>query len=478
MLAQYNFPYPVLLIDDEPEILRLTRMTLEGEGIDNIVTMDDSRQVLPYLTRERVSVIVVDLMMPYISGLELLQEIVTEYPATPVIIMTALDEVETAVECLKAGAFDYLLKPVEPNSLISAVGKAVKMNSLQHEISSLKNYLLTDHLEHADAFGEIITRSKKMRAIFQYTEVIAPSRQSILITGETGTGKELIARAIHKLSRVTGEFIALNAAGLDDTMFSDTLFGHKKGAFTGADQKRDGLIARAAGGTLFLDEIGDLSPLSQVKLLRLLQEEEYYQLGSDVLQASDARIIVATNHELEKLMAEGKFRKDLYYRLCTYHISLPPLRERLEDIPLLLNHFIGEAAQSFAKPKPVPSPEVAELLASLHLQGNIREFQAMVFNAVARHRSGVLSFRHFPAIQQVLPLKPPAVTVRDEVDPLFALFGKFPTIEEMEDYLIARAFKLTQGKSGTAAALLGISRQGLHKRIRPDRLEKQRRREG
>lgn len=469
MQTQNSFPAPILLVDDEPEILRLTRMTLESEGMHNILTMEDSRQVLPLLAREKVAAVVLDLMMPYLSGIELLQGIVDEFPDTPVIVMTALDEVETAVECLKRGAFDYLLKPVEPNSLIAAVGKAVKMNSLQHEISSLKSYLLTDHLAHAEAFREIITCSKKMRAIFQYAEVIAQSRQTILIAGETGTGKELMANAIHTLSGVSGEFVPLNVAGLDDVMFSDTLFGHKKGAFTGAEQPRDGLISRAAGGTLFLDEIGDLSPLSQIKLLRLLQEEEYYPLGSDLLKSSKARVIVATNHDLEKLMAEGKFRKDLYYRLCAYQINLPPLRERLEDIPLLLDHFIGAAAKSFNKAKPIPSTEVADLLASMHFPGNVRELQAMVYDAVARHTSGVLSYNHFPTILRAIPafLLPTPDATGEEPDPLCVLFGKFPTIEEAEDYLIARALQLSHGKTSAAAALLGISRQGLHKRIRP-----------
>jgi DNA-binding NtrC family response regulator len=473
MPSQNSSHNPILLVDDEPEILRLTKMTLEGEGIDNVLTFEDSRKVLPFLAQERPSVVVLDLMMPQLSGLELLQGIVTEFPGVPVIVMTALDEVETAVDCLKTGAFDYLLKPVEANALIAAVRKALKLSFLQQENSSLKSYLLSDHLEHADAFKEIITCSKKMRAIFQYAEVIAPSRQSILITGETGTGKELMAHAIHTLSGISGEFVALNVAGLDDTMFSDTLFGHKKGAFSGADQTRDGLISKAAGGTLFLDEIGDLSQLSQVKLLRLLQEQEYYPLGSDFLKTSNARIIVATNHDLDKLMSEGNFRKDLYYRLCAYQIHMPPLRERLEDIPLLLNHFIGEAAISFSKPKPFPSPEVAGLLTSLHYPGNIRELQAMVFDAVARHNAGVLSYNHFPTMLRAMPIswKPSTAAVHEEPDPLSILFGKFPTIEEAEDYLIERALKLTQGKTGAAASLLGISRQGLHKKIKPPKFK-------
>ena len=468
MKSQNISAAPILLVDDESEILQLTKMTLESEGIYNILTMDDSRQVLPFLAKEKASVIILDLMMPYLSGLELLQRISSEFPDIPVIIITAMNEVETAVECLKTGAFDYLVKPVEPNSLVSCVRKALKLSFLQNENLSLKNYLLSDRLEHTDAFKEIVTCSKKMRAIFQYTEVISPSRQTILVTGETGTGKELMAKIIHKLSGLSGEFVAVNVAGLDDIMFSDTLFGHKKGAYTGAEQSRDGLLGKAGGGTLFLDEIGDLSQPSQVKLLRLLQEHEYYPLGSDTVKTCTARIIVATNQDLGQLIAEGKFRKDLYYRLCAYQIHLPPLRERLEDVPLLLNHFIDEAAKSLNKTKPVPSPEVAELLMSLHFSGNIREFQAIVFDAVARHTSGVLSYNHFPTVLRAAPLSlPPLSDLHFEgPDPLSILFGKFPTIEEVEEYLIKRAIKLTQGKMGIAASILGISRQGLHKRIK------------
>ena len=188
-----------------------------------------------------------------------------------------------------------------------------------------------------------------MSSIFQYCEVVAKSQQPVIIIGETGVGKELIAKAIHDLSGLRGKFVPVNVAGLDDNMFSDTLFGHKKGAFTGADQTRSGLIAQASGGTLFLDEIGDLAELSQVKLLRLLQEQEYYPVGSDIPMVSDARIIAATNRDLRKLTEAGKFRNDLYFRLCAHQVHIPPLRERLDDIPVLLDHFLDEAAKTFKK---------------------------------------------------------------------------------------------------------------------------------
>jgi DNA-binding NtrC family response regulator len=463
-----NSHLPVLLVDDEPEILELTKMTLGSEGMHNVLTIDDSREVLALLEKEKVSAIILDLMMPYLSGNELLSRIDGDFPDIPVIVMTAADEVETAVECLKTGAFDYLLKPVDPNRLVSVVQKAIKLNSLESEVSSLKEYLLTDRLEHTEAFAEIITRSKKMRAIFQYAEVISKSGQPILITGETGVGKELMANAIHKLSEVKGPLITVNVAGLDDAIFSDTLFGHKKGAFTGADQSRDGLICKAAGGALFLDEIGDLSRPSQVKLLRLLQGQEYYPLGSDVLKSSDARLIVATNHDLPKLIAAGKFRKDLYYRLCAYQIHIPPLRERLEDIPLLLDHFIEKASQSLNRARPVPSPRLAAYLTACQFPGNIRELQAMVYEAVARHRAGMLSLESFPGTREAIAASPYSAVAPGALnaDELCRLFGRFPTMDEMEELLITAAVKLAGGKRGVAASLLGITRQALYKRTK------------
>jgi DNA-binding NtrC family response regulator len=385
--------------------------------------------------------------------------------------MTAADDLETAVECLKMGAFDYLLKPVEPNRLISAIDKALKLNNLQSEVSTLKECLLTGRLEHSGDFADIITCSKKMRAIFQYAEVISKSRQPVLVTGETGVGKELMAEAIHKASGVKGEFVTVNVAGLDDLMFSDTLFGHKKGAFTGADQSREGLIAKASGGTLFLDEIGDLSPISQVKLLRLLQAEEYYSLGSDVLKSTDARIIVATNQDLLQLIELGKFRKDLYYRLCAYQIHIPPLRERLEDIPFLLNHFIGEASKSLNKSLPEASPELVSQLKRLDFPGNIREFKALVYDAVARHGNGLLDLRNFAELTGRLPAGRPAPLDLDEKgeELLNTVFGRFPTLQEVEEFMISTAMKIADGKLAVAASLLGITRQGLHKRFRGEK---------
>jgi len=362
-----------------------------------------------------------------------------------------------------------LVKPVSGSRLLASIRNAMEMRSLSRELSSLKHRLLDDQLHHPDAFAAIITGNKKMRAIFQYVEVVAGTRQPIMITGETGVGKELVAQAIHTLSERSGKFVGVNIAGLDDVMFSDALFGHKKGAFTGADQSRDGLVASASRGTLFLDEIGDLNEASQIKLLRLLQENEYYPVGSDLVCKSDARIVLATNHDLAEMIATGHFRKDLYYRLFAHRIHIPPLRERPEDVPLLLEHFLEKAADGLHRRKPTAPPELAVLLSLYPFPGNVRELESIVFDAVARHAGGVLSMESFKMI--IGDVRPGAVandpTAADATgdDPLVAMFGHFPSIAEIEEYMIDQALKMTKGNQGMAANLLGIGRQTLNKRL-------------
>jgi transcriptional regulator with PAS, ATPase and Fis domain len=245
------------------------------------------------------------------------------------------------------------------------------MRELQEEVSSLKARILAGRMERPEAFSGIVTDNRKMFGIFHYLDAIARSSHPVLVTGETGVGKELIARAVHAMSASRGAFVAVNVAGLDDTMFSDTLFGHTKGAFTGAGQAREGLIAQASGGTLFLDEIGDLKDSSQVKLLRLLEEREYYPLGSDVSRRTDARVICATHNHPTELLSAGSLRKDLYYRLTGHHVHVPPLRERPDDLPLLIEHFLEEAARSLGKKKPTPPPELFTLLAAYGFPGRI-----------------------------------------------------------------------------------------------------------
>lgn len=468
MLSVINSLPPILLVDDDPVVLEVSITALESEGIENVVILEDSRKILQFLESNPISLIILDLMMPHVSGMDLLPVLIRDFPQIPVIVMTSSDDIETAVNCMKSGAVDYLTKPMDIERLLLSVEKALQVNALSRENISLKEYLLNDCLEHPEVFEEIITANKKMRAIFQYIEVIAKSDQPVLITGDTGSGKELIAHAIARLSVRKGAFVTVNVAGLDDNMFSDTLFGHKKGAFTGADQPREGLISAAAAGTLFLDEIGDLNESSQIKLLRLIQEQEFYPTGSDVLKKSDARIIVATNHDLTSLIPAGKFRKDLYYRLCAHRIHIPPLSERREDIPLLLDHFLEKASKSLDKPKPIPSREVVALLSTYNFEGNVRELHAMVFDAVARYSTGLLTLDCFVGLTRIdppLPDNSPLPPKKDVDEAIYAHFGRFPTIKEVEDYLIFSAMSLTNGNQRSAAMLLGIARQTLSKRL-------------
>jgi DNA-binding NtrC family response regulator len=457
----------VLLVSDDPAMLEHNRLLLVNADISPVYVLADRCAILPFLEKHNVSVIVLE-MAPAPEMAELLSRICRDFPNIQVVVETAYADVELAVSCMKAGAVDYLVRPVEPGRLIMAVEKALNAGYSHQEVSSLKEYLLNDRLEHAEAFAGIKTACRKMRSIFQYTEVVACSSQPVLITGETGVGKELFAQAIHLISRARGLFVSINVAGLDDTMFSDTLFGHKKGAFTGADQYRDGLVSKAATGTLFLDEIGDLSELSQVKLLRLLQEREYYPVGADQVKSCSARIILATNVNLQERIKEGRFRRDLFYRLCTHQIHIPALRERREDIPLLFDAFLEEAAGHFGRGIPVVSPDLIQALAHYDFPGNVRELQARVSDAVARHESGMLTLDDFPGISAALSqhTPAPAAALTAATDGIYSLFGRLPTFREIEDYLIVEALKLSEGSFASAASKLGVTRQTISKRFK------------
>jgi DNA-binding NtrC family response regulator len=454
----------MLLVDDEPGILTKVSLLLASNDIRQVATLSDSRKVMSYVKEHPVSVIILDWVMPHVTGGELLQGLTADHPEIPVIVMTAMGDVETAVGCMQQGAFDFLTKPVDPNRLVASVRKALQVSELGQQNRILKDYLLGDRLRKPEAFAGIVTTSKKMRGIFQYIEAISASRLPVLITGETGVGKELLARAVHDVSGVSGSFVSLNAAGLDDFMFSDTLFGHKKGAFTGADSKRDGLISAAAGGTLFLDEIGDLNVASQIKLLRLLQEREYYRMGSDLLLKSDARIVAASNMNFTALRAEGKFRNDLYFRLCAHEFRVPPLRERLEDVGPLVDSFVHTFAQQQGKPVPTVSAGLIASLEQCNFPGNIRELYNMVHHAVTCNEGGTLGAADFAGVKLV-PDKAAAYR-KDAANPFLDIFGKFPTVLQVEEYLIGEAMKLCHGNQTAAAELLGLARPTLNKRLK------------
>lgn len=459
-----KFPVnPVLVVDDEKGMLKALDLALRSGGINNSIFLDDEREVMPLLRSREVDAILLDITMPHISGEVLLQQITEEFPAIPVIMVTGNSRVDLAVRCMKANAFDYMVKPVEPARLISGVKRALEIRRLNHENRMLKERLAASGPENPDAFRPIITRNPAMISLFKYGESIALSPHPVLITGETGTGKELLARVIHDISGVPGNFVAVNVAGIDDTAFSDTLFGHAKGAFTGADSPRPGLIETARGGTLFLDEIGDLKPESQVKLLRMLQEQEYFPLGSDIPKPMDARVITATNHDLVSRQEEGLFRKDLYFRLSTHRIDLPPLRERLEDLPLLLDHFLEAAAANLDKSKPTFPAELLTLLSNYPFPGNIRELEAMARDAVGSHKKGKLSMERFKKHLERSGRTTPAVTAPARPGPGsgFESFSPLPTMARAQFLLAREAMNRTQNNKSMAAELIGISRQRL-----------------
>ncbi len=461
-------PFPVVLVDDEEDLLFATRYLLGSHGISPVVTLPDGRELLPYLDQHRVGMVVLDLFMPRVSGLELLPRIAEQHPEVPVVVMTAAHDLETAVSCMRQGAYDYLVKPVEESRFVSVVRRTLEIRSLRDQVGSLRSSLLSRQVHQREAFAHIVTADRRMEAIFQYIEAIAESREPVLVTGETGTGKGLIAEAIHKVSGCKGELVALNVAGLDDNLFSDTLFGHVRGAFTGAEREREGLIAKAVGGTLFIDEIGDLTKAAQVKLLTLLQDQRYYPLGSDLQRLSDARIVAATNQPLSRWMAAGKFRQDLYFRLASHPIDLPPLRQRQGDVPLLVQFFIEEAAGSMGKPPPSPPEELFTLLGVYEFPGNVRELRAMIYNAVAQHHAGAVlsmeSFRELIQRGRADPREDLGVTVSDAEAPL-AIGGRFPTLKEADSFLVGEAMRRAKGNQGVAATLLGITRQSLNRRL-------------
>lgn len=458
--------FPVLLVDDELPWLRSLSMTLEGPGaINNLLLCQDPRRLMELLAEGKIGLVLLDLTMPHISGEELLGRIVEEHPEVTVIVVSGMNQIETAVRCMRQGAFDYFVKTTEEDRLLDGVRRAIRMQELQRENHEMRRRFLNDTLERPDAFAGIVTNDKGMRSIFQYVEAVARSSQPVLITGESGVGKELIARALHNLSQRSGPLVAVNVAGLDDSVFADTLFGHTRGAFTGAQSPRPGMIEEAAAGTLFLDEIGDLSTPSQVKLLRLLQEGEYYPLGSDKPKQSRARIVVATHQDLEAKQAARQFRKDLYFRLVAHQVHIPPLRERKDDLPLLLDYFLTKAAGALGKKKPTPPRELATLLATYGFPGNVRELESMVFDAVSVHTSRVLSMQTF--LQRMGKAETAAPT--SAAPNVFSGADPLPNLSQAVEQLIAEAMTRADGNQSLASRLLGISQPALSKRLKQQR---------
>lgn len=479
----------ILLVDDTPANLRFLLEILTEEGFD-VRPANSGSLALASARNRPPDLILLDIMMPEMDGYEVCRQLKKDGRTrdVPVLFISALEETVDRVLAFDVGGVDFITKPFQSQEVLARVRTHLALRrvqtrleqqkaQLEQEISERKKAeeelskyqdslagILEKKLRRPEVFKDIVSQSEKMRSIFQYIEALACSSEPVLITGESGVGKELIARAVHDVSQLKGPWVPVNIAGLDDNVFSDTLFGHVRGAFTGADRARTGMIEKAAGGTLFLDEIGDLSPVSQVKLLRLLQEKEFIPLGSDQVHQLNARIVVATNIKLHQQQKPGAFRNDLYFRLCTHHIEVPPLRERTEDIVFLLHHFLEEAAREMGKKKPTPPAELPILLSTYSFPGNIRELRAMVFNAVSMHKGRTISMDLFKKAMGLSGKEPSEDMFRD--NPLVTFHERLPTLKQVTELLVKEAISRTQGNQSMAARLLGITPPALSGRLK------------
>ncbi|GGN32926.1 MULTISPECIES: sigma-54-dependent transcriptional regulator [Marinomonas] len=453
--------FKILLVDDEIAFLRSMSLTLEIQGFNHLITCSDPSQIPSLMETEDIGLVLLDLTMPKVSGQKVLAWLKEEYPNVCVIIISGVNQVNTAVECVKQGAFDYFVKTSDQNQILDGLKRAIRTQELTLENQALRAQILSNELEKPDAFANIITSDQTMWSAFRYIESIAKTRQPVLISGESGVGKELIANVIHDLSRCPGPLVSVNVAGVDDNVFADTLFGHARGAFTGADKTRLGLVEKAAGGTLFLDEIGDLSLASQVKLLRLLQEGEYYPVGSDKPKRMEARIVVATHQQLSQLQAEGKFRKDLFFRLKTHMVTIPPLRERLADLPLLIDHFMTLACKEMNKPSLTVPKSLSVNLSQYSFPGNARELKALIYDAVSQSTTDELNCAPFEPLFN----REKAVDLSENTL-LFPPHSPLPTLSNMADLLVEEAMKRANSNQSLAARMLGISQPALSKRLK------------
>ncbi len=367
----------ILIVDDEKNYLLVLETLLVDAGYE-VVTVDSASKALELISSHELDLVITDMRMPGLDGMEFLAQLTSREPELPVIMMTAYATVEKAVEAMKRGAFDYITKPFKNEELILTIRKAIEMHKLKQE-----NRLLSQELQERFKFGNIVGKSKVMRQVFEIIEKVAQTRASVMITGESGTGKELIAKAIHFNSpRRDKKFVSVNCSALPETLLESELFGHERGAFTGAITQRKGRFELAHDGTLFLDEVSDMSSAVQAKLLRVLQEMKFERVGGTTTLEVDARLVTASNRDLRQEVEAGRFREDLYYRLKVVHIKVPPLRERRIDIPLLVNHFLEKAAKANGMPVKGVSKDALKYLYEYEWTGNVRELENVIERAV------------------------------------------------------------------------------------------------
>lgn len=449
----------ILIAEDEKTQREMLEGFLKGEGYF-VDTVSNGKEALSILRENSYDIVLLDYKMPEMDGLETLKEIRRLYPDLPVVMITAYGTIETAVASMKEGAIDYLTKPIEFEELLIIFQKVIERANLIRENRALKT-----KLKERYAFDNIIYESPKMEEVMSIVSRVATSHTTILIRGESGTGKELIANAIHFSSpRAEKPFIKVNCSAIPDSLLESELFGHEKGAFTGAIQRRIGRFEEANGGTIFLDEIGDLATTTQVKLLRILQEKEFQRLGSNISIKTDVRVIAATHRNLEESMKKGLFREDLYYRLNVISIQIPPLRERKEDIPILIDYFIKKYSKENSKKIYDISKEAREILLRYSYPGNVRELENIIERAVVLCREEVIT-------TQDLPFHLVEGKSEEKID-TFKLDKTLPElIEELEKRLIIKALDQNQDIQTQAAKQLGISERVLRYKIKKYKIQ-------
>ena len=448
-------PVDILIVDDDPGHLTTLKTILKSWGY-RVEGADDGQSALDLIRERPFDLILMDVRMARMSGLEALKHIKTYNPAIPILIMTAYSSVESAVEAIKAGAYDYLTKPLDFEALKLTIERALEHIHLKAENRALKEKLVAEF-----DIRNIVGKSRAMKDLLDMLAMVSPAEATVLITGESGTGKELIARCIHYNSpRKSHSMVVVNCAALTDTLLESELFGHEKGAFTGADKRREGRFMQADKGTIFLDEIGETSPTMQAKLLRVIQEREIERVGGEETLKVDVRILAATNRNLEEDVSAGKFREDLFYRLNVVTLNVPALRDRHDDIPLLAQHFLEKYSVKNRKTVKGFTPQAMDLLVKYEWPGNVRELENAIERAVILLTGEHISEKELPLsiLQNVDAAEEHLLSPAAAADPR--------PLEEVEREAILAALEAVGGNKSEAARRLGITRKTLHQKLK------------
>lgn len=446
---------PILIVDDDEGLLFSIRAALLSAGLPDPVMISDSRNVLDLVSRQHFHLAMLDLIMPHLDGMDVLKQIKQVSPETQCIILTAVDDVSTAVKAIRLGAYDYLVKPLQVKRTVLAVRNALERYQLKRGMALFEKPQSFADLKNPEAFNAIVAEDQSMALVFHQAEICARTEYNIMITGETGVGKGLLARSIHILSlQSSGPFVPVNMPAFTQTLFEDDFFGHMRGAYTGAVSDKRGFFEAAQGGTLFLDEITELVPAVQGKLLQVIEEKEFYRLGSTDLIKVDLRLLSASNRDLDQLVRSGAFRGDLYYRLNEFHIHIPPLRQRKNDILPLANHFLRSHAEKNNKRIESIDAVLREALVQYPYPGNVRELENIVASAVLAENGRTLSLNSVPQLKNH-----PSIHIQGQ-DP------RFKSLAEIQQRHIERALEVTGGNRTQAAKLLGIGLRTLQRKLK------------